>query len=62
MTDAKTRPPLLRATVDIDWEVRGRKYRLTPEDEPTRDVPAKVSGWCIRCGALEVVEEAGDDR
>jgi hypothetical protein len=52
MKDEKQRPPLLRATVDVDWVVGGKKHRLTPDDEPTRDVPPKVAAWMLRCGAL----------
>ena len=55
--DEKARPPLLRATVDVDWPGRGGKTNhLGPSDPPTREVPPKVAAWMLRCGALVDVE------
>lgn len=61
---ANSKRPLLRATVDVDWIEGGKKKRLTPDDEPTRDVPRAVAAWCTECGALVEVErkEDGSDR
>lgn len=57
----KTRPPLLRATVVCDWEVAGKRVTLSPDDPPTRDVPAKVAAWMVECGALVPVDEEVPD-
>ena len=49
------RTPFYRAVVDVDWEVRGKRITLTPDDDPTDEVPPKVAAWMLRCGAIEEV-------
>lgn len=49
-----------RALVEVDWEARGKRVSLSPDDAPTGDIPPKALAFFLSCNAVE--EVSADDR